>query len=1766
MANLVNGEKSMSSSSSPASVKNNAPQKGGNSFPCEASVSDCNESDSSYLDVSLADSISVYLGSSDDDITEKGSGTGTKENLTCSSKMISTSKETTPSNEDIDNHVEVDNTATGKGKIEDINKHAEVDNSATESGKVEDIDKHVEVHNSATESGKIEDIDKHVEVDNSATESGKVEDINKCVEVDSSAMESGKEEDINKHVEVDRSATESGKEEDIDKHVEVDNSATERGKDIRTEDAISVDHCEVPTQVPRTEANLKLNEQNSQENCMDVEKFNETATNAPKICANQDNEITTGLLGKKRKLDDSDSDVIEIDDEQLSKKAKTTHISKSSTYKNGMFTNQVENNNLHASDDSMIIDDPEELPINAPKNDKLEKNATNPAVGQLPSQQISAQNQSSNKKSAEDVEILDSYVPENVSSAKLNSSKEINGSSSTEVSKEIQEDASPGKNSNKRKGTEENIEDETDEATPESPQNLAAILTPLKLDCTTEELSEVQSKTYSQFQSDYLMLLGILQNIDTVKVIDSHSKPSGRGGRARGGLHRGQGQNRGQDTQASSGSTKKFPEWQYPTTTRKSSNKKSSALTITIPTSPEIPTINTSKRTSRKSDSLSLPLKGSSAPLANARRARADDVDVAEIPTPAGAKPTVSATKRREESPEIEVVSEKKISTPGLNVKTPTVQKVAPAFVPASHAALLNILARPINMHPVSIAVKDRKELDGMVKAALVKSQQGFVEWLFGLQLLKDRMMCHKHPDKPVKLGLFQMPSILPSSGGYVWLSDCCSHGTKFVSIYSGSIFAIGLKEGISATSVLKLIYHWSCQTTVTNVENWVKVSREVIGRCYHYLRCVCSVILQDKLHSMGCHGSAVELGVVSLGTTTPDGAKKSVKVEILGLYDRQSKAFRLYASEPQSNVNSAQRFLHILKPVLSTVHHNAVIVCDGSIDKTSLPAMNYKKLVVCQHNHDGTREDSNSTIMSYLRKHVPKMFQNSLSTLTLEQVQLVLDELCWRETFGRSPSHSYINMMQQLAYLTYRETENNGLLCLLDFLAHTHSKCWRYVADSAAPPITLPPSPNPSLPSKNLYPLPAVIPINRSSAPAVHPAFDVDVNDINKNLVGVPQTIDVHPNNVISPVTHENKVVLTIVNNEIRSMRNTSKRPKPIRLEPASKTPTESPKNSTKATIKDTPTTTSIVAAASIKSPAPSISTVASGEPSLVTLDDTTTTSEVVSNNLSSSLNLPPGPNKPSTPSGFVSKPISFHLVNNPVSSQKPILPDPAPVVTEAASVTGAVSINNLGTPLSNSAIRPPPASNILQRSAAVPSNHITAVSNPASPIPTPSPVSSASVQSCPSPALSSSSSVVECITELQPGKTGKDLVSYYYGEVPGDSSVAREDNLCKIECHVCQASYIDNVEFYEHLKSHLFEKGLLGRVICPYCILSYSDDAAVAIHVERVHNPERMNDLLCRICMMSFETEEYLIRHMADKHVEAELPYRCEVCNYATSYYTKAIDHFRTEHRGAPYVQCHFCLLVRVVSPGDVASLSSWFLSHLLEHARGLRCTYCVLTLKNKSRKVMQAHMVTHASYKRRKDLVRYSSSTCKLVIPNLAALSSSRKNDANLSNPITNMRPAVAMSRLLDHNKSLSLNACNNNLCSECKRPLSTPGHYNSYQSCTQCPYATSCSAMMPRHYHVFHPALGQDRTYKMGPPIILPQPLVCCCGFSSNSGHRLATHLALCVTGNKTAYPEDVDDSLQTDNALQQRSKLKLNLAMFVSSQTGGGLKIAEENMS
>ena len=53
-------------------------------------------------------------------------------------------------------------------------------------------------------------------------------------------------------------------------------------------------------------------------------------------------------------------------------------------------------------------------------------------------------------------------------------------------------------------------------------------------------------------------------------------------------------------------------------------------------------------------------------------------------------------------------------------------------------------------------------------------------------------------------------------------------------------------------------------------------------------------------------------------------------------------------------------------------------------------------------------------------------------------------------------------------------------------------------------------------------------------------------------------------------------------------------------------------------------------------------------------------------------------------------------------------------------------------------------------------------------------------------------------------------------------------------------------------------------------------------------------LTQLWCRICALRFNSETSFKEHMSKTHVESELPYRCEICHYATSFYFEIINHF--------------------------------------------------------------------------------------------------------------------------------------------------------------------------------------------------------------------------------------------------------------------------------
>jgi len=307
-------------------------------------------------------------------------------------------------------------------------------------------------------------------------------------------------------------------------------------------------------------------------------------------------------------------------------------------------------------------------------------------------------------------------------------------------------------------------------------------------------------------------------------------------------------------------------------------------------------------------------------------------------------------------------------------------------------------------------AAAKRSELDAKVKSLLVHTAAKFTEWLIQQSLVPTEQT---EGGSKLKLGMYSDTKRFPNSGGYVWI--CETNSNKFVSVFKGSIFEA---SSHSPTVVLKLIYHWSCQTNINNVIQWVKVDHHSVNFYWQLFRSVCVATVQEELTGFGGSGKVVEIGVISLGTTTSDGNKREVRVEVLGVMDRATGRIRLRATEPVPGATQSERFTKIFEPVPVWIERSSKIVTDFSIDKERLSRLGYNNISQCSLSNKRV-DATNSQVMDYLKRVVPKMFQNNLSLLSTNEIQQFLDELTFREVFGHFPLACFDSLIQRIANQT---------------------------------------------------------------------------------------------------------------------------------------------------------------------------------------------------------------------------------------------------------------------------------------------------------------------------------------------------------------------------------------------------------------------------------------------------------------------------------------------------------------------------------------------------------------------------------------------------------------------------------------------------------------------------------------------------------------------------------------------------------------------------
>lgn len=323
-------------------------------------------------------------------------------------------------------------------------------------------------------------------------------------------------------------------------------------------------------------------------------------------------------------------------------------------------------------------------------------------------------------------------------------------------------------------------------------------------------------------------------------------------------------------------------------------------------------------------------------------------------------------------------------------------------------------------------------------------------------------------------------------------------------------------------------------------------------------------------------------------------------------------------------------------------------------------------------------------------------------------------------------------------------------------------------------------------------------------------------------------------------------------------------------------------------------------------------------------------------------------------------------------------------------------------------------------------------------------------------------------------------------------------------------------------------------GIHICKYCTECFETEEKRIYHMKYNHMLADVNQRWCRICCESMSTDHQLVNHMIKKHQESEMPYRCEICNFSTSFYFSLVDHFDKEHNSSANIQCHYCLVTKVLSPSGASTFSMRVFQHMQKHkSQTGKCKHCVLTFYSKY--LWEEHRKKeHVSRANTLGLQRYKLPTGARAIHFRPP---PKKLDYNaLTNPAGpkgNAQTSFNQNSFftLKTHDNLVINAIDDDddeddqsfYCIECDGNIQLDGHYKSYQKCIKCPYATCCRNMMVKHVSVFHPSRGKKIPYRIGPAIELTNSMYCVCGFSTHSGNHLATHLAKCEGGRYSAYP-------------------------------------------
>ncbi|KAM9645993.1 LOW QUALITY PROTEIN: zinc finger protein 280A-like [Trichechus inunguis] len=170
-----------------------------------------------------------------------------------------------------------------------------------------------------------------------------------------------------------------------------------------------------------------------------------------------------------------------------------------------------------------------------------------------------------------------------------------------------------------------------------------------------------------------------------------------------------------------------------------------------------------------------------------------------------------------------------------------------------------------------------------------------------------------------------------------------------------------------------------------------------------------------------------------------------------------------------------------------------------------------------------------------------------------------------------------------------------------------------------------------------------------------------------------------------------------------------------------------------------------------------------------------------------------------------------------------------------------------------------------------------------------------------------------------------------------------------------------LKNMKFMNYVKHHLeLEKHMSdswdSHTTCQHRHWQFLTPFQMQDHSENVHITQEPSTV-CKICELSFRTDQTLLQHVTDTH--GEIPYVCQVCNYRSLAFTDVETHLRTYRENTKNLLCPFCL--------KIFKTSTLYMNHCWKHNKTVfQCSKCSQQLLT-SKENMEHKTKNHQTFKK-------------------------------------------------------------------------------------------------------------------------------------------------------------------------------------------------------